>query len=207
MCPPLLAALGTAGAGTAAAGAAAASTAGAATGILGMSQATLTGLQMAASVGGLFAQMQQQQAQDAYNRQQYESSMQAWRQNQAYANIEKVTETANYAEQKLVNDSAMRRAMATAKVSSGEAGVAGLSVDALLADIGAKAGRDNTVALVNRERRNTAIDANSANNYAAMASQINSLQTPKQPDYLGAALKIGTANYDYTKATGRSYFS
>lgn len=207
MCPPLLAALGTAGAGTAAAGAAAASTAGAATGLLGMSQATLTGLQMAASVGGLFAQMQQQQAQDAYNRQQYESSMQAWRQNQAYASLEKVTETANYAEQKLVNDSAMRRAMATAKVSSGEAGVAGLSVDALLADIGAKAGRDNTVALVNRDRRNVAIDANSANNYAAMASQINSLQTPKQPDYLGAALKIGTADYEYTKATGRSFFS
>jgi hypothetical protein len=207
MCPPLLAGLGAAGAGTAAAGAAAASTAGAATGFLGMSQATLTGLQMAASVGGLFAQMQQQQAQEAANRQQYENSMQAWRQNQAYANLEKVTETANYAEQKLVNDSAMRRAMATAKVSSGEAGVAGLSVDALLADIGAKAGRDNTVALVNRDRRNVAIDANSANNYATMASQINSLQTPKQPDYLGAALKIGTADYEYTKATGRSFFS
>ena len=32
-----------------------------------------------------------------------------------------------------------------------------------------KAGRDNTVALVNRDRRNVAIDANAANNYSAMA--------------------------------------
>jgi hypothetical protein len=156
-----------------------------------------TGLSIASAVGGLYAQQQQASAMAAYNKSQYNNQMTALRYNQASNNFSRVQEAQNLAEQQVVNNSAARRATATARVSAGEGGVSGLSVDALLADLAGRAGRDNMIASTNRDRRDFALQTDQFNNWATAASTINSLQTPKAPDYLGAALKIGTSIYDY----------
>jgi hypothetical protein len=127
--------------------------------------------------------------------------MTAYRYNQANQQFTRVQEAQNLAETKVANNAAAVRAQSTAKTIAGEGGVTGLSVDALLADLAGRAGRDNTNAEVNYLRRDAGIQADMMNNWASTASGINSLQTPKAPDYLGAALRIGEA-YDKYKPRG-----
>lgn len=158
----------------------------------------MSGLQIASSAFGLYNQMQQQSAMERYNQQVYDNQMQAYRFNQANNNFTRLQEAENLAQQKVTNNAAARRAQARAKVSAGEAGVAGLSVDALLAELGGMAGQDNANAEVNYLRRDRAIQADGYNNYVSTASNINKLETPKSPDYFSAALKIGQSVYDYS---------
>jgi len=157
----------------------------------------MTALKVASAVGGLYAQQQQQQQQERYNQQVYDNQMQTYRMNQANSNFDRVQEAENLATTKVSNDAAARRARATAVTAAGESGVSGLSVDALLSELSGMSGRDNVNAEVNYLRRDRAIQADAYNNYANTASAINKLETPKAPDYLGAALKIGTSVYDY----------
>lgn len=157
----------------------------------------MTGLQIASAGFSLIGQMQRQQQQEAYNQRQYENQMTAYRYNQANANLTRVQEAENLAEQRVTNTAALRRAQSTARTSAGEAGVAGLSVDALLAELGGMAGRDNTNAEINYLRRDRAIQADAYNNWSTTASAINRLETPKMPDYFGTALKITQSVYDY----------
>lgn len=159
---------------------------------------TLTALSIASSVAGVVQQQQQQRAQERYNQQTYDNQMQAYRYNQANSNFTRIQEAENLATQKVENNAAERRARATATVSAGESGIQGQSVDALLAELSGMAGRDNSNAEVNYLRRDQAIQADMYNNYTTTASNINKLETPKSPDYLGAALKIGSSVRDYT---------
>lgn len=158
---------------------------------------TMMVLSIASSAASVYSQQQAQSAQERSNQRQYENQMMAMRYNQANSNFTRVQENENLATQKVTNDAAARRATATAATRAGEGGVAGLSVDALLADINARAGMDNTTAEVNYLRRDRAIQADAYNNWANTASAINKLETPKAPDYLGAALKIGGAVQTY----------
>jgi hypothetical protein len=158
---------------------------------------TMMVLSIASTAASVYSQQQAQSAQERSNQRQYENQMQAMRYNQANSNFTRVQENENLATQKVTNDAAARRATATAATRAGEGGVAGLSVDALLADINARAGMDNTTAEVNYLRRDRAIQADAYNNWANTASAINKLETPKAPDYLGAALKIGGAVQTY----------
>ena len=95
------------------------------------------------------------------------------------------------------NNRAAEAAKATARVSAGESGISGLSVDALLANLSGDQARYNESVNQNYENASMAIDNQRTNAQVNAASQINSLKTPKSPDYLGAALKIGQAVYDY----------
>jgi hypothetical protein len=153
----------------------------------------MTGLTIASSLGGLYAQQQTSSAMAAANRQNFENQMQAYRFNQANNQFTRLQEAQNLATTKVANNAAARRAMSSAAVIAGEAGVTGLSVDALMSDLGARAGVDNSTAEVNYLRRDQAIAADSMNTWANTATGINKLQTPQAPDYLGAALKIGSA--------------
>ena len=157
---------------------------------------TLTMLSIASSAVGLIQQQQAYQEEKRAATNNYNSQMTAYRYNQANANLEKIAEAENAAEQKLVNDAAARAAKARTTVAAGEDGVSGLSVAALLADIDAKAGRDNVNAEVNYLRRNQAIDAELFNNYTKTSSAINSIAPAKRPDYLGASLRIGKGIQD-----------
>jgi hypothetical protein len=153
----------------------------------------MTALAIASAVGGVYQQDQAAKAQTKSNQQTYDNQMQAYRFNQANNQFTRLQEAENLATTKVTNNAAARKAMSTARVSAGEGGVTGLSVDALMADLAARAGVDNTTAEVNYLRRDRAIEADGMNNWASTASNINKLQTPQSPDYLGAALKIGGA--------------
>lgn len=84
-------------------------------------------------------------------------------------------------------------ARSTARVSAGEAGISGLSVDALIADIGNKQNRYDSSIMTNYDRANAAIDNQRINVQTNAANQINNLKTPAAPDYFSAALRIGNA--------------
>ena len=153
----------------------------------------LTALSIASSAAGVYQQQQTMKAQERANQQNYDNQMQAYRYNQANSNFTRIQEAENLATTKVANSAAERRAQATATTRAGEGGVSGLSVDALIAEIGARAGEDSSNAETNYLRRDRAIQADAYNNWANTASNINKMETPKAPDYLGAALKIGTA--------------
>jgi len=161
---------------------------------------TMMVLTIASTAAQVYQQQQTMKAQERYNQQTYNNQMTAYRYNQAQANFTRQQEAENLATTKITNDAAARRAESTATTAAGEAGVTGLSVDALLADLSGRAGRDNVSAEVNYLRRDNAIQADAFNNWASTASAINKLETPKAPDYLGAALKIGSAYNTYQKA-------
>jgi hypothetical protein len=158
---------------------------------------TLMMMSIASTAASVVGQHQQMRAAEKANQAAYDNEMTALRYNQANNNFTRTQEAANLADQKVMNDQAARRAMSTATTRAGEGGVTGLSVDALLADLAGRAGTDNANAEVNYLRRDQAIAADNMGTWAKSASNINSLKTPQAPDYLGAALKIGTSVYDY----------
>ncbi|QDB71023.1 internal protein B [Bordetella phage vB_BbrP_BB8] len=134
-------------------------------------------------------------AQNAFNRQQEQNALVARNANLANLEVERNTALDDTREQINQNTMALRRAQATARVSAGEAGVSGLSVDALLRDLAGQAGYDNATAVENYMRQDADINARRENTQNSYTSGLNSIrQTQIQsPDYLGAALRIGQA--------------
>lgn len=157
-------------------------------------------LTIGGAVMGVVGQQQQANAQEEANRRQYEATMRNYRANLAQVDLEK-KQNADLATQKLMeNNLRAREATATAVTSAGENGVSGISVDALVADIGTKRGTYNSSVRTNYDNTIVALNNQRENVYANAASQINSLKIPTPVDYFGAATKIGTAGYTYGKS-------
>lgn len=156
-----------------------------------------TTLLVLSTVAGVEGQRQQAKAQDAYNKQQAKNAMEAYKANIAQTNLMQSQEHAAATQKINENNRAAEAAKATALVSAGESGISGLSVDTLLADLAGGQARYNESVNQNYENASMAIDNQRTNAQVNAASQINSLKTPQSPDYLGAALRIGTAVYDY----------
>ena len=154
-------------------------------------------LSIASTVGGVYGQQQQAKAQQAYNDQQAKNAMEAYKANLEQTNMMQSQEHAAATQKINENNRAAEAAKATALVSAGESGISGLSVDALLANLSGDQARYNESVNQNYENASMAIDNQRTNAQVNAASQINSLKTPQAPDYLGAALRIGTAVYDY----------
>ena len=154
-------------------------------------------LSAASAAAGVYGQQQQAKAQNAYNDQQAKNTMEAYRANLAQTNLMQSQEHAAATQKINENNRAAEAAKATALVSAGESGISGLSVDALLANLSGEQARYNESVNQNYENASMAIDNQRTNAQVNAASQINSLKTPQSPDYLGAALRIGTAVYDY----------
>lgn len=100
---------------------------------------------------------------------------------------------------------AAREQQATARVSSGEAGVSGLSVDALLGDFDRQAGENSatflqSLSFADRQRQ---IDRESIG--ITTQSQINQLPFATRPSLAGAIVKTGAnafqTNYAMSKTT------
>lgn len=152
---------------------------------------------IASTVVGVYGQRQQEKAQNAYNEQQAKNAMEAYRANIAQTNLMQSQEHAAASQKINENNRAAEAAKAKALVSAGESGIAGLSVDALLADLSGDQARYNESVNQNYENASMAIDNQRKNAQTNASSQINQLKTPQSPDYLGAALRIGQAAYDY----------
>jgi hypothetical protein len=99
-----------------------------------------------------------------------------------------------------------REARATARVSAGESGVAGLSVDALINDMTRKEAEYSFS--VQQQQQFQAINRNLAFQDGAMQSRMNLLSINKpiaQPNYLGAALdgaQTGMSMYSFGQNSG-----
>ena len=154
-------------------------------------------LSITSTVAGVYGQQQEAKAQQAYNDQQAKNAMAAYRANLEQTNLQQSQEHAAATQKINENNRAAEAAKATARVSAGESGISGLSVDALLANLSGEQARYNDSVNQNYENASMALDNQRTNAQVNAASQINSLKTPKSPDYLGAALKIGQAVYDY----------
>lgn len=154
-------------------------------------------LQVASAVGTVASQKQAADAQADANQRQYQNTIRAFNANINQTNLE-MTQEREASMQKLAeNNLKAQAARATARTASGEAGVSGLSVDALMGDIYGKQGRYNDSVATNYDRAMGAIQNQRENVYANAASTINGLKTPAMPDYFGQALKIGQAVQSY----------
>lgn len=159
----------------------------------------------ASTAASLYSQQQAADAQAASNQRAYDAQMVAYNANILQGNREleninlrKQQEAEDLSAKKIENNAQARRDMAKATTAAGESGVSGISVDALLAELGGKAGSANMAAETNYLRRDFALEmdrsnayTNRTNNWAQTASAINSLKTPVGPDYIGAGLRIG----------------
>lgn len=152
---------------------------------------------VASTAASVVAQGEAANAQASSNQRQYDNTMRAYRENINQTNLAQQQEREAALMKVEDNNMKARSAQSTATVAAGEAGIAGLSVDALLGDLAGKSQRYNTSVQTNFDRSESAIMNQRENVYSGAASQINGLQTPQAPDYLGAALKIGTTAYDY----------
>ena len=151
---------------------------------------------VASTVASVTAQSQAADAQSAANQRQYENTMRARAANLNQTNLMQQQEREAGSQQLEQNNMAARAAKSTATVSAGESGISGLSVDALMADLGTKQNRFNSSVVTNYDNSSMAIANQRENVDINAASQINSLKTPAMPDYFGAALRIGNAVYN-----------
>ena len=156
---------------------------------------------VASAAGTVVAQSQAADAQSAANQRQYENTMRAYRENVNQTNLMQQQEREGSLMKVEDNNMKARAAQSTAAVAAGESGISGLSVDALMGDISFDQGRYNSSVQTNFDRAEGAIRNQRENVYTSAASQINGLQTPAAPDYLGAGLRIAQAGYDYNKRT------
>lgn len=152
---------------------------------------------VASTVASVNAQQVAAKQQEQTNQRQYENSMKAMAANVNQTNAEHMQQREASIQKLEENNMAGRAAAATAATSAGENGVSGLSVDALLQDLGTRQQRFNSSVTTNYQNAEMAINNQRENIGINAASQINSLKTPQAPDYLGAALRIGNTAYDY----------
>ena len=197
MCEPatlavLVGSAATAGTATVAATAATAGLIGSAGVVSAGAMAGMTALSAGA---GLLGQKQMADSMAASNAAQARNLMQSRVQNANQVGLERM-QSSELAGQKInENNLAARAAGATA---TAQAGPSGLSVDSLLADIGRKGATYNQSVSANLDRTNMSLDNQLENVNTATSSGFNQLKTPAPVDYLGTALKIGTA---YSKPT------
>ena len=154
------------------------------------------GLTIASSIGSVVAQRQAADSQTAANQRQYENTMRARAANLNQTNLMQQQQREAGSQQLEQNNMAARAARSTSTVSAGENGISGLSVDALMADLGNKQNRFNSSVVTNYDNSSMAIANQRENVDINAASQINNLKTPAMPDYLGAALRIGNVAKD-----------
>ncbi len=108
-------------------------------------------------------------------------------------------ETAAAEQQIAENDIEALQATERARVAAGEAGVSGLSVDALLADMYGKQARFTDSVTKNLENSQQQIAFEKSNVSNSYKSTVNNLPTVQKPNYLGAALQGGAGVFDAYK--------
>lgn len=160
---------------------------------------TLAALQVAASVASVVGQQQAVNVQNQANQRQYDTIMAARAANINQTNLMQQQEREGAMQKIEENNLKANAAVSTAKVASGEAGVSGLSVNSLLADLGTKQNRFNSSVETNYDRTTEAINIQRQNVGTNAQSQVAQLKTPAMPDYFGAALRIGNAMSDLSK--------
>ncbi len=163
----------------------------------------------ATSTLGAVAQYQQQRQaaanQNAFYQQNAQAANDAAR--AAYANEENALNNKLGAADQDVMERRIQalKARGTARDAAGEAGVTGLSVDALLDDYYAAEGRGVDSVNQNFKMERDNIIASMEATHAQTTARIDSVQRAQPPSFLGAAIRIaGGALNAYSVGTGRA---
>lgn len=156
-------------------------------------------LTIASTAVGVVSQSQQASAQKRANEQQRMNAVTAAQTNYEASNTQLTQEGKAASEKARQAQIQGQKDAATAATSAGEAGVAGLSVQALLNELSGNTLENTTNIEANYLRQKDAAYYQRENITNSTQSTINTLPTVTSPDYLGAALKIGTGYIDYRK--------
>lgn len=160
------------------------------------------GLGIASALSGVYSQRQQAKAQKAANKAQYQQAVIARNANINQTNLMAEQEREAAGQKINENNKKAQQAISTARTTAGENGISGLSVESLLRSLAGerddynqsvRTNYDRSMVAINNQRDNANINANSV---------IASLKPVQQPDYLGAALKIGSAVTSYGNSAG-----
>lgn len=165
------------------------------------------GLQLITGAASIAAQVAGANAQAAQNREQSRLIRQKEAQDYAALDLRQQQEAQNASAEILKNDRRARSAAATAQAAAGAAGVRGLSVDALLADLYGQQADFNAGVNMNLDRTGTALRQERLGVQTGTQSAFNSLTPITPPDYLGTALRTGTGvlgAYDRYRITPQS---
>ena len=167
-----------------------------------MCDATTAALVITAATSAISIDAQQQQVKytNAQNEQQYKNAIAARDANVNQTNLEMVQERENAMQKLEQNDLKADAARATAYTASGESGVSGLSVGALLDDLSMSQGRYDSSIATNYERSRVALENQRQNANISAANVIAGMKSPGMPDYATAGLRITNAYTDYAKA-------
>lgn len=136
-----------------------------------------------AIVGYQAANAQYSAQMDAY-RQNAENAALSTAQNYSNLNIRAQQEGKAHAQAAQQSEIEKARAVASAEVAAAAGGVSGLSVDAVLRDIYAQAGRNDTAADTNLRMSRDYLAGEKKAAEAAGQSQINSMPIPEKPSAL-----------------------
>lgn len=150
-------------------------------------------LSAASSAAGLLGQQNAASYQAKMNQQQAQNLMLSRAQNANQIGLERQQAT-DQAGQKINQNNIMQRQAQSTAIAA--AGPGGMSVDALIADMGRKGATYNQSVTENLDRTNLALDNQLQNVNTQTTNGFNQMKTPATPDYLGTALKIGN---DYQK--------
>lgn len=151
------------------------------------------GLTTAGTVSGVAGQAANAKAQSAANDEQADEIRKAELANYDQLQIRQQQETQAAGQQVQANQTEAAKARSTATVAAGEAGVSGLSVEALLADLYGQEARFRDGVTQNLENLTDSLSLEADNIQRTSTSQVNNLPTPKRPDYIGAGLRIADA--------------
>jgi hypothetical protein len=169
---------------------------------------TLALASMGLAMGGTVLDYQGQRdlakGQEKANKVQAEAARDAYRSNLDQTIVQQSQETAAASQQMLQQGNELRKAKATARVSAGEAGIAGLSVDDLLNDLDSQGLTNMNSIEANYVARSNDIGVQRRNAYINSASTINSLKIPMEPSLAKTGITLasqGLVGYqDYQRA-------
>jgi hypothetical protein len=165
-----------------------------------MCDAVSAGLAISALAAGASVAQQDAaaSAQTKSNNQQRENAIKARNENLSQIELQKQQATTQAGQKTFENNLQAQKAEATTKVSAGENGISGLSVDYLLGEIDANRGRYNTSVEANLKDNVVGFDLQRNNVQTGAVNSVSQLKTPQAPDYIGAALRIGNGYANYT---------
>ena len=154
----------------------------------------MTALAIGSAMTSLMVQQETADATNSANARQAANALTARSQNANQVGLQRQQETDAAGQKINANNMALREAQSSVVA---RAGPTGLSVDNLLANLGTRGANYNQSVYENLDRTNMALDNQFENVNNSATNTINSLRAPAPVDYLGAALKIGTAGYAY----------
>lgn len=144
------------------------------------------------TVTDVMAQQENARIQTENNEVQAESIREATVANYDQLHLMSQQEKASAEQQIRENDVDALQATERAAVAAGEAGVTGLSVDALLRDMYGKQAKFTDNVNQNLENTNQQLEFEKKNTTRGSQSQLNQMTPVERPNYMGAALKGGS---------------